>query len=127
MKRHSDEHEIKLLIQQYFDALYCCDEKLLGQVLHKKALYACIEDDRLLCRDMKTYLPIVSQRISAQSRGENRQDKIVFIDISGPETAFVKANCAIGNRYYTDYLSLLKNDNCWKIISKVFHFDIIPN
>jgi len=126
MTRHSDEQEIKLLIQQYFDALYCCDEKLLGQVLHKKALYACIEDGRLLSRDMKTYLPIVSQRISSQSRGDCRQDKIVFIDIAGPETAFVKANCAMGNKYYTDYLSLLKIDSSWKIISKVFHFDIVP-
>ena len=125
MKPHSNEQAIELLMQQYFDALYCCDEKLLGQVLHKKALYACIEDGQLLSRNMQTYLPIVSQRISAQSRGEARQDKILFIDIAGPETAFVKANCAIGNRFFTDYLSLLKIDNNWRIISKVFHFDSI--
>ncbi|MEQ9200292.1 MAG: nuclear transport factor 2 family protein [Rhodospirillales bacterium] len=36
-------------------------------------------------------------------------------------------NCSIGDRYFTDFLSLIKTDGEWRIISKVFHYDLTDN
>jgi methanogenic corrinoid protein MtbC1 len=122
----SDIRQIEKLINTYFDALYECDVNKLAEVLHERALYACIEDEKLLTRNMNEYLPIVSNRESPKSKGEKRRDKIVFIDAVSSNTAMVKVNCSIGERLFTDYLSLLKVDSEWKILSKVFHFDLMP-
>jgi hypothetical protein len=42
------------------------------------------------------------------------------VDFSGPETACVKVECAIPPRYFTDYLTLLKFTNGWRVVSKTF-------
>jgi len=118
-------HRIVELLHNYFDALYECDTGKLAEVFHDKALYGCIENGKLLTRDMQTYFPVVRQRVSSLSKGERRRDKIDTIDMAGSNTAMAKVHCAIGERYFTDYLSLLKISGEWKIISKVFYFDVI--
>jgi hypothetical protein len=42
---------------------------------------------------------------------------------AGPVTAFVHAKCAIGPKYFTDFLTLIRIDGRWQIIAKVFHYD----
>jgi hypothetical protein len=50
----------------------------------------------------------VRERPSPKSRGLPRHDRILQIDQASPTAAFVKLQCAIPPRYFTDYLSLLK-------------------
>ncbi len=123
----TDTEQIEQLMQTYFDGLYACDTDLLSQVFHPQALYACIEDEQLLTRSMQDYFPVVEQRVSPRSQGCIRRDRILAIDITGDSTALVKANCSIHNRYFTDYLTLLKVNKEWKIISKVFHYEEIKS
>jgi hypothetical protein len=61
---------------------------------------------------------------AAASRSETRSDRIVSIEFAGPVTAFAKLNCVIGLKHFTDFLTLVKLDGRWQIISKVFHFDL---
>ena len=63
----------------------------------------------------------VESRPSAKSKGSARADRIVSIDFSGPATAIAKVECQIPPRYFTDYLTLLKVDGRWQVISKSFH------
>ena len=51
-------------------------------------------------------------------------DRIVSIDMAGPETAFVKLECSVHPRYFTDYLSLLKLNGGLRIVSKTFRTDV---
>lgn len=44
------------------------------------------------------------------------------IEFAGPVTARVMLHCAIGDRSYTDFLTLIKLDGRWQVISKVFHY-----
>jgi hypothetical protein len=64
---------------------------------------------------------MVEGRKSAKANGSERRDRIVSIDFSGPGTAFAKVECQIPPRYFTDYLTLLKTDGRWQVISKSFH------
>ncbi|WP_421780036.1 nuclear transport factor 2 family protein [Kiloniella litopenaei] len=119
-------------IQVYFDGLYHSDTDRLKKVFHPKAHYVCATDAPLVYLTMEEYFSIVEKRPSPASRGERRQDQILSIRFAGDTTAFVHLNCAIGEKFFTDFLTLIFADDPqdgplegeWKIISKVFDFEI---
>lgn len=112
------------VLGRYFDGLYFSDTAILGEVFHPKARYATATEGTLLELDMDRYFPIVDKRPSPASRGEQRADGIVSIEFVGPVTALAKVQCAIGEKAFTDFLSLIFVDGRWQIIAKVFHYDI---
>ncbi|RZJ15323.1 MAG: nuclear transport factor 2 family protein [Acidovorax sp.] len=109
----------------YFDGLYHCDTARLAQAFHPTATYYCATEGRLLHLDMKQYFPIVDQRTSPASQGHGRRDSILSIEFAGPVTAFARVECAIAPRFFTDFLTLVRLDERWQIVSKVFHFDVM--
>jgi hypothetical protein len=115
--------DIAAALADYFDGLYHSDTARLARIFHPQAHYACATDGTLIHLDMKSYFPIVDARPSPASRGEPRADRIVSVEFAGPVTAFVRAECAIGPKHFTDLLTLIKLDSRWQIISKVFHFE----
>lgn len=117
---------IMAVLADYFDGLYDSDAVKLGRVFHVNAIYVCATDGSLLFRRMDDYLPIVAQRPSPASRGEARHDQILSIEFAGPVTALARVQCAIGEKAFTDLLSLIHIDGRWQIISKVFHYDLKP-
>jgi hypothetical protein len=112
------------VLADYFDGLYESDAAKLGRVFHVNAIYACATDGTLLFRRMDEYLPIVAKRSSPASRHETRDDKILSIEFAGPVTALARVQCAIGEKAFTDFLSLIHVDDRWQIISKVFHYNL---
>lgn len=119
--------EVADALTHYFDGLYFSDTQRLGTIFHPLAIYACATEGSLLHLTMAEYFPIVDNRPSPASRSEPRVDRIVSIEFAGPVTAFVRLNCAIGPKLFTDLLTLAKLDGRWQIMSKVFHFDLQSN
>ena len=117
---------IETLLGQYFDGLHHSDAALLGRVFHPQALYACASDGQLTHMTMDAYLPMVAARPSPASRQEKRHDRIISIAFAGPVTAVARVECAIAEKRFTDLLSLVQLDGEWRIIAKVFHFDLAP-
>jgi Putative lumazine-binding len=117
--------EITALLTTYFDGLYFSDVARLKQVFHPKAIYACATEGTLTYLTMEEYFPIVAARVAPASRNETRRDEIISIECAGPVTASACVKCAIGPKHFTDLLSLVKLNGKWRIISKVFHFDLI--
>ncbi|MDE2595187.1 MAG: nuclear transport factor 2 family protein [Burkholderiales bacterium] len=113
---------IEALMGRYFDGLYHGDVALLGQAFHPQAIYATASGGALLLLDLSAYLQRVQQRPSPASQGHRRTDEIVSIDMAGPVTALVRAQCSIPGRDFIDLLTLVKVDQRWQIISKVFDF-----
>jgi hypothetical protein len=118
-----DFAEVAAVLADYFDGLYFSDTRRLRQVFHAKAQYVCVKDGTLLYRDMAEYFPVVDARPSPASRGEVRRDEIVSMEFAGSVTARAVLHCAIGTRFFTDFLTLVRLDGCWQIISKVFHYE----
>lgn len=108
----------------YFDGLHHSDTTLLRQVFHPDAQYVCATEGRLTRLDMTAYFPIVDARESPASRNEKRVDRILSIEFAGPVTAFARVECAIGPKHFIDFLSFIFIDGHWRIIAKVFHFDL---
>ena len=106
----------------YFDGLYHSDTKRLARVFHPRAQYVCVTDGTLLYRDMAEYFPVVDARVSPATKGEARRDEIVSVEFAGPVTARAVVRCAMGKRLYTDFLTLIRLDGRWQVMSKVFHY-----
>lgn len=117
--------EITAVMAGYFDGLYFSDTDRLGRAFHPDAQYVCASDGTLTRLSMAEYFPIVQARPSPASRSEPRADRIISIEFAGPVTAFVRAECAIGPKRFTDFLTFIRLDDEWRIIAKVFHFDLI--
>lgn len=113
---------VAAVVQLYFDGLYHSDTARLRDVFHPEAHYFCATEGSLLHLDMGAYFPVVDKRPSPESRGLARRDRIVAIEFAGPGTAFVKAECAIAPKFFTDFLTLVKLDGRWQIVAKVFHY-----
>ena len=71
---------------------------------------------------METVYGRLAGRPAGAALGEARQDSILSIDKSRPESALVKVNIAIGPKLFTDYLNFLKIDGRWQIISKIYTY-----
>ncbi|CTQ52689.1 Putative lumazine-binding protein [Roseibium album] len=107
-------------ISDYFDALYQCDTDLLQKVFHPKAVYATADETPLLHRTMAEYVPVVAARVSPASRGEERRDAIDDIQLAGDNTAFARVRCSIGDSDFVDFLTFVREDDRWQIMSKIF-------
>lgn len=122
MSRSFDD--LQAVISEYFDALYNCDTELLQRVFHPQAVYATADETPLLHRTMKEYVPVVAKRQSPASRGETRTDAIDEIQLAGNNTAFARVRCSIGQSDFVDFLTFVRTEDRWQIMSKIFQ--IIP-
>lgn len=120
----SAQQQIEAAMADYFEGLYRSDTTLLRRVFHPRAQYVCATDGSLLQLTMDEYFPIVDARESPASRGDARADRIVSIDLAGPVTAIVRAECAIAPKSFVDLLSFVRLDGRWQIIAKVFHYEV---
>ena len=120
--------EITSALSDYFDGLYCSDTARLARVFHPRAHYVCATEGTLTYLTMDEYFPIVDKRPSPASCGELRSDRVISVEFAGPVTALVRAECAIGPKHFSDFLTFVRLDGGphagWRIISKVFHFDL---
>ncbi|RZL01609.1 MAG: nuclear transport factor 2 family protein [Rubrivivax sp.] len=117
---------VTAVLQTYFDGLHDSDTQRLRSVFHPQAHYCCATDGALRHLGMAQYFAIVDQRPSPKAQGHPRADRILSIEFAGDVTAFAKVECAIPPKSFTDFLTLLCLDGRWQIISKVFHFELMP-
>ncbi len=115
--------EITGLLQDYFDGLYDGDLDTFARVFHPNAHLYASDGETLTDWPRSEYFDIIRARPSAREQGLARHDRILSIHKAGPNTALATVNCAIPPRYFTDYLTLLRSDGEWRIISKTFHVD----
>ncbi|MBY0329748.1 MAG: nuclear transport factor 2 family protein [Acetobacteraceae bacterium] len=116
--------EIEAVIQTYFDGLYEGDVEKLAAAFHPVSHLYSEKDGGVADLPREQWFEWVRKRDSARKLGLKRDDRILMMDISGPETAFVKVACQIPPRYFTDYLVLNRTGEGWKIVSKVFRTEV---
>ena len=107
-------------MQTYLDGLYEGDVDKLAAAFHPTSSLTYEENGVLTPLPRDRWLEAVRERPSPKARGLPRHDRILQIDQASPTAAFVKLECAIPPRYFTDYLSLLKVEGRWQVAQKVF-------
>ena len=114
-----DIRQIENLVSQYFAGIFEGDTMKLGACFHEKAcLYGDI-DKTLLIKSKKEYIEAVKSRKSPQEKGEKCEMKIIGIDLLG-KIAMVKLRVPMLGFNYYDYLSLVKQDEKWFIVNKLY-------
>ncbi len=119
-----DAAAIEAVVQTYFDGLYEGDVGKLDAAFHPVSHLYSELDGEVADLPREQWFELVRNRPSPASMDLPRDDRILMLDISGPETAFVKVACQIPPRYFTDYLVLSRTKAGWKIVSKVFRADV---
>jgi Putative lumazine-binding len=115
-----DVEAVERVVWTYLDGLYEGDTAKLAKAFHEVSHLYSLEEGGVSDLPRADWFKLVESRASAKARGLKRTDRIVSIDFSGPETAFVKLECSIHPRYFTDYLTLLKLAQGWRVVSKTF-------
>jgi hypothetical protein len=120
---YGDIDSLREVIGQYFDGLYHADPDRLARVFHPMAHYASATGGELLYRTVDDYLSVVAQRVPPAAASAPREDAILCIEFAGPLTARAVLSCVLGDRHYTDWLTFLKLDGRWQVMSKIFHHE----
>ena len=115
--------EITELVQTYFDGLYEGDTAKLAGIFHPSSHLFAHVDGEFIDWPREQWFEVVRGREALAEKGLPRHDRIVSIDMSDENTAVVTCECAIPPRYFTDFLSLIRIDGDWQIVSKSFRFD----
>ena len=116
--------EITALLGAYFDGLYEGNLETFGRVFHPQAHLYSSDGETVTDLPREAYFEVIRNRQSPRSQGLKRYDRILSIHKAGPGTALATVNCAMPPKYFTDYLTLLRTEEGWKIISKTFHVDV---
>ena len=119
----SDLEAVQRTVWTYLDGLYEGDATKLASAFHEESHLYSLAEGKLTDLPRPQWLELVANRPSPKSRELKRTDRIVSVDFAGPETALAKVECSIHPRYFTDYLTLLKFAEGWRIVSKTFRTD----
>jgi hypothetical protein len=121
-----DLNAIELAVQTYLDGLYEGDADKLASVFHETSALTYEQEGKVSVLPLAQWLKAVRERPAPKAKGLPRDDAILWVDQSGPTTAFVKVKCQIPPRFFTDYLNLLKVDGRWVVVQKVFATVVRP-
>ena len=114
--------DIVAVLEAYFEGLYYADSKKLAEVFHQDARYVNTVKDDYMNFSIQEYFDIVDHRVAPASSAKVRADRIISIEIGGARMAFAKVSMTMLGRDYLDFLTLVLDDNEWRIMSKVFSY-----
>ncbi|WDI32218.1 nuclear transport factor 2 family protein [Hyphococcus flavus] len=112
------------VLRNYYDGLYHCDVALLKTVFHENAHYHTTSPGEHLHYDMETYFGVIAERMPPAA-GEAYGYEVETIRFAGNDTAFAILKCEMMGKRFTDFLSFIRENNEWRIVAKVFHYDLI--
>lgn len=113
------------LAQKYFDALYNGDADLFESIFHPQAGLYCNHDNEFTTMCVADYCTLVRERSNPVDRNEARKDEVLAIIQETPTTAVLRTREVFLPKLFTDELTLMKFDGEWKIIAKIWDFELI--
>ena len=111
-----DKAQIEKTLETYFDGWQTGDTLKLGKVIHLTCKLKNVKANQVEVIDRKTYL----SRFELHPKAENTGGKILTIDITG-NTAAAKCQIETPKMLITDYFNLMKVNDQWYIVDKIFN------
>ena len=110
-------------VQLYFDALYHCDTDKLNAVFHESSSLFDADEGKMFVEPIASFSEDVGGRISPASKGQEREDEVLLVDWLSPVSATVKIRLRAHQNVFVDHLGLVKGEDGWKIVSKIWHLE----
>ncbi|NKB49079.1 MAG: nuclear transport factor 2 family protein [Alphaproteobacteria bacterium] len=121
-----DRQQIEIAVTRYFDGLYNSNGDDIRATFHPDAKVTGFMSStgEMSAMDFERFVAFVESQTSPASAGEPYELDIVSIDIAGQV-----ATAKLLDRYldirFTDYLSLVKDDQGWRVYNKLWHAEPI--
>ena len=115
-----DAHaEVLSVVDAYCKGVFMGDVELLRSVFHPKAALFAEVRGQPYYRPLEEYLSVVANRQSPGALGEAFRMKPLAVEVTH-EIALAKVHCPMFDYNYIDYLSLVRQDGKWRIVTKLF-------
>ena len=114
-QNETDLKAVQKITRDYFDGLHRGDVALLQTIFEKQAHLQA--PGVRLSRD--EWLAAVADRPTPEGLGHSFDFQLLAVDIVGKQ-ALVKADSPLLGKHYIDYLSLLKENDEWRIVNKMY-------
>ena len=118
--KNTDLDKITQTVQYYFDGMYHSDTESLKKAFDPDAFLHGYFEGRLVHLPFNDWIKQVESRPAPSKSGEAYDMKIVSVDMT-ENIALVKVFDLYMGKYFTDYLSLIKVEDNWVIMNKMFH------
>jgi hypothetical protein len=113
-----EEETIRKVVQHYFDGITNDDVESMKKAFHAKAKIFVIRDEGLEEIKLERVYENMRDNMRRQVGKDDAPKRVVSIDQSG-DAASVKVQMDYANGTQTEYLSLIKFNDGWKVVSKV--------
>jgi protease I len=117
--RWADEAAIRQTVQYYFDGGKNRDSLTLRKAFHPEARMLFARDGKLVVVPIGEYITRVGSERLKPGQADSTERKVVSVDVAG-DAAIAKLELKRPDGIVTDYMSLLKVDGRWRIVSKIF-------
>ncbi len=111
----NDFESVMTLVQIYFDGLYYGEVSKLRTIFHPDTILKAPS----LRRSLDQWLNAVATRPIPAHQGQPYNFKLLSIEVI-KDQAMVKLECPLFDHFYVDYLGLLKEDEGWLIVNKMY-------
>ncbi len=116
----SEIAEVENAVWTYLNALHDGDVEGLGRAFAPtSALYACA-DGAATALAIAPWLDRVRNRKSARDSGHEARNRIHAIEVVG-DMAMAKVSSEFPPKKFTDFLSLVRTNEGWRIVAKTYH------
>lgn len=116
----NDQAEIEAIMQRYFDGLYQSDSAVLRTVFHPELAYVNATPGSQEFMGLEAYMARIDGRTPPASRHDPRDDVIERITLKGGQIGVVEARMTMIGRNYQDLLTVIRTDDGWRVLTKVF-------
>ncbi|MEE9329508.1 MAG: nuclear transport factor 2 family protein [Parvularculaceae bacterium] len=107
----------------YFDAMHHCDVNLMDQIFHPNSSLFDADQGKIFVEPIMSFRTDVGGRKSPASIKQSRKDEILLIDYLSKDCALVKIRLQAHEKIFVDHLCLVRGQEGWRIVSKVWHLE----
>lgn len=109
--------DVRQLAQRYFDVVYRGDLSALDAAFSHNCELQTLADSQPKTLSLADYRELVGAR---ELRHKDQNGVIEDIHITGDAIGCLRVRVKIADDFFTDYLSVLRFPDGWKIVAKVF-------
>lgn len=117
-----DIQGIRQTVQLYFDGMHNSDVDKLKKAFYPSAALSGYFGGNLVHIPLEKWLEMVSATPSPAKKGEEYDMRLISLDLT-ENVAMVKVKDLYRGLRFTDYLSLLKIEDKWLIVNKIFYHE----
>lgn len=107
--------DVLTVIQQYFDGLHEANIETLERIFDPDIVLM----SHGVRRTRKQWLTLVDERPTPKDAGYPYEYQVLSVEVSDSQ-ALVKVSCPLLGHHYLDYLGLLKENDQWIIVNKMY-------